>query len=656
MGVSASRVPALAGAVAAALLLALPAPPHARADERNPEPQLLASASAGGGLVAGTAASPIRATVLGGPTLVPEAVRERAATVAGSARRVAGADRYATSVSVSRSVAPSGAREVVLATGEAFADALSAAPLAAELDGPLLLTARARLPAAVATELRRLAPTRITVVGGEGAVASATVSAARAAAGGDSVRVRRLAGTDRYATSVAVAALFGADRPGAVLASGETFPDGVSAGPVAAALRGPLLLTPRLTLHPQVRTELARLSPDRVVVAGGTGAVGLASQLGAESATGVEAERAAGTDRYATSSALARVVTDLRPGTGAWVATGTGFADALVGGVGAAAERGPVLLTPGRGPLGPLSADLARVRGVGTWLQLSLDAVARQQQQPPTVYVAYDAAYRAASLGTLYGWDEPEAVAQLQRLRTVRKADGGYGMERAWDAFGDGSVNPASTSYLISVTDHAGVGLVAGLRAGAVPASEVAALVDLVVDWPRVVGDDGCLAYSMAPTDRGVCVYNVNSSAAWFLQAAWDAGVRREGQQQLAALLYAHDAVLETDGWWPYSSNRLTTRQDWNHNAAMIDFQFQLDVVAGQASLDSVMPGGWVHPDPALASSSDVMGYMRLLPHACEHRGGVPEAARALAAAQWEASATGQLALWAVRTTASCGE
>ena len=365
-------------------------------------------------------------------------------------------------------------------------------------------------------------------------------------------------------------------------------------------------------------------------------------------------ERASGPDRYATSSALAAIVAAVRPATGAFIATGQNFPDALVGGVGAATQSGPVLLTaPGKGALATVAADLGKVRRVGTWLQLSLDLVARQQKQPATAYVAYDAAYQAASLATLYGWDSTEARSQLVRLRSVKKPDGGYGIERAWDAFGDGSVNPVSTSYLVSVTDHAGVGLLVGLRARVVPAGEVGALVDLVMAWPRVEGDDDCLAYSTSPTDRRHCVYNVNSSAAWFLPSAWDAGVRRPGQQELAERLYAHDVAHASGGWWPYSSNQLNVRQDWNHNAAMVDFQFQLDVVAGQASLDALMPGGWVHPDRS--RPNDVQGYLRLLPYACAYRAGVPEAVRGLAAAQKDASESGQLALWAIRTTASCG-
>ncbi len=642
----------LAGTLAALVAATSAAPAHA--DDRNVEPERLAEASLGGGLVADITRPVIQATVLGGTSVLPDTIRDRAAVVAGSSRRIAGSDRFATAVSVSRAIAPSGAREVVLASGMDFPDALSAAPLASRLRGPLLLTTRDRLPSSVASELARLKPTRITVVGGTGAVSQSVADTALAAAGGTPVSVRRLAGTDRYLTSAKVATQFVAGSGGAVLASGSTFPDGVSAGPVAAALRGPLLLTAPSALPPAVRDQLARLQPARLVVAGGTGAVSASAVRAAESVTGLPADRAAGADRYTTSSALAAVVAELRTATGAYLATGQSFPDALVGGVGAATQGGPVLLTaPVKGALGSVAADLARSRRVGSWLQLSLDLLARQQNQPPTAYVAYDAAYQAASIATLYGWGSSEARSQLVRLRSVKKPDGGYGMERAWDAFGDGSLNPASTSYLVSITDHAGIGLLAGLRAGAVPASEVAALVDLVMAWPRVAGDPDCLAYSVASTDRKHCVYNVNSSASWFLQAAHDAGVRRPGQQDLAQRLYQHDVVKASGGWWPYSSSQLTTRQDWNHNAAMVDFQFQLDVQAGQASLDAVMPGGWVHPDRSTAE--DVQGYLRLLPYACGYREGVPAAARTLAARQKDASASGQLALWAVRTTASCG-
>ncbi|NNM46406.1 cell wall-binding repeat-containing protein [Knoellia koreensis] len=629
----------------------------AHADNRNREPSRLAAAAIRGGLVATSSSPVIKASVLGGAAVVPDPVLRRAQDVAGQGARLAGSDRYATAVAVSRVVAPARSSEVVLASGADFPDALSAAPLASRLRGPLLLSGRDRLPASVATELRRLVPSRITVIGGAGALSDKVVADARAAAGGSRVAVRRLAGPNRYATSAQVAAQFPARTPGTVLVSGVTFPDGVAAGPVAASLRGPVLLTGPTSLPDPVRAQLPRLAPGKVVIAGGLGAVSAGVERTVASLTRTVPVRAAGANRYATSSALAALITGTTASSGVVVATGTAYPDALVGGVAAAAARGPVLLTGGqRGALSSLSADIARARLVGPWLQLSLDLLRRQQDLPAGAYTAHDAAYQAATLGTLYGWQEPEVQAQLTRMRSVRKPDGTYGMERAWDAFGDGSVNPASTGYLVTMTDHVGIGMLAGLRAGAVQADEVGSLVDLVLAWPRVTGDEDCLAYSNAPSDRRTCVYNVNSAAAWFLQSAWDAGVRRPGQQELAQRLYQHDLKVYFDGWWPYSALTPTRRQDWNHNAASIDFQFQLDVVAGQRSLDLVMPGGWVHPDPQARTASDVMGYLRLLPYACGYRGGVQEPVRQLSAAQRNASEAGQLALWSTRTTASCGQ
>ena len=53
----------------------------------------------------------------------------------------------------------------------------------------------------------------------------------------------RLAGDDRYHTSVMVAVTFFGAPTAAVLAYAQNFPDGLCAGPLAAAMDAPLLLT-----------------------------------------------------------------------------------------------------------------------------------------------------------------------------------------------------------------------------------------------------------------------------------------------------------------------------------------------------------------------------------------------------------------------------
>lgn len=652
LGAWTRRLP-VAGAVLATAATTLGAAPVAQAQAQTQAPW---AERTGPGLLGRSTAPILRTTLLGTADAVTADQAARLARVSGApVTRLAGPDRYSTAVAVARSLAPSGSPEVVLATGAAFPDALAAGPLATRLSGVLLLTEQGRLPAVVADELTRLRPRRITVVGGAGAVSAAVLAAARSAAGGAAVTVRRLEGPDRYTTASVVSRQF-PRGVGAVLASGGDFPDGVSSGPVAAALGGPVLLTTPDQLSAAARSELTRLSPTRLVIAGGFAVVSPAAESAAESAAGRSAERAAGVDRYATSAALAALLARTRAAGGAFVATGLAFPDALVGGVAAAAQQAPMLLTSARkGGRSVVAAEVARLRVVGAWVQLSLDALARQQGLGG-VHTAFDAAYQMSSLATLYGWADPEVATQLQRVRAARKPDGGYGLDVAWDAFADGSVNPASTSYLVTVTDHVGRALLHARAAGVVGDAEVAALVDLVLGWPSVVGDPDCLGYSPRSSDRRICVYNVNMAAAWFLKAAYDAGVRRPGQLEMSARLYAHDARLQTAGWWPYASSSRSRRQDWNHNAAMIDAQLVLDPAAGQAAIGAVMPGGWQHPDVAARRFDDAMGYTRLLPFACGYRSSaLITADRQVLAAQREASDVGQLTLWAVSTAESCG-
>ncbi|HSQ22537.1 MAG TPA: cell wall-binding repeat-containing protein, partial [Coriobacteriia bacterium] len=87
----------------------------------------------------------------------------------GPEARLAGTDRYATSAQISESTFKS-ASTVVLATGRNFPDALAAAPLAYQLDGPVLLVNEGVVPDAILDEIERLGATSAYIVGGTTAV------------------------------------------------------------------------------------------------------------------------------------------------------------------------------------------------------------------------------------------------------------------------------------------------------------------------------------------------------------------------------------------------------------------------------------------------------------------------------------------------------
>jgi putative cell wall-binding protein/spore germination protein YaaH len=215
---------------------------------------------------------PARIIVVGGPGAVSDAVlAELNAFAPGGATRIFGQDRFATAAAVSAATFPSGAAVAYVTTGTGFADAVSAAPAAARDGAPVLLTGVDLAPPAMLAELARLAPARVVIVGGLGAVSDGVLAAIQATL--PFAAITRLAGADRYATSAAVAATFPAGIPVLYAASGLGFPDAIAAAAAAGSQAAPMVLTDPVSLPASIRDEIIRLGPARAVLAGGIGAV-----------------------------------------------------------------------------------------------------------------------------------------------------------------------------------------------------------------------------------------------------------------------------------------------------------------------------------------------------------------------------------------------
>lgn len=117
---------------------------------------------------------PSEIVVVGGPNAVSASVLDSLRQyTTGSVRRISGPDRYSTGAAVSADVFDPGVAKVFVATGELFPDGLTGAPAAAQSAGPILLVTHDTIPTAVRTELARLQPTDIVLLGGTGALSEA---------------------------------------------------------------------------------------------------------------------------------------------------------------------------------------------------------------------------------------------------------------------------------------------------------------------------------------------------------------------------------------------------------------------------------------------------------------------------------------------------
>lgn len=286
----------------------------------------------------------VAATVLGGGAIVAAPIAG-AVTVPSNVHRIAGATRLATAIGASQDQFPTtgSASAVVLARSDTFPDALAGGPLAAKVHGPLLLTPPAGLDPTVQAEMVRVAAPGSTVyiLGGTSAI-SATVDTKLTSLG---FVPKRLAGTSRFGTAVAVADAMG-DPTTVFEATGLNFPDALAGGPAAIKTGGVILLTNGATQTTETAAYLAAHP-------GGTHyALGGPAAKADPSATPL-----AGDDRFWTAEAVS--ATFFQSATTVGVVTGLNFPDALAAGPDLAAKGAPLLLVPGTGALpDPVATEL----------------------------------------------------------------------------------------------------------------------------------------------------------------------------------------------------------------------------------------------------------------------------------------------------------
>lgn len=134
----------------------------------------------GQGLPAGVAAelkrlAPARVFIVGGTGSVSAQVEADVTAAGYSVTRLAGDDRYETSASVAEWVRSHAgySAEAIVASGTVFADGLSAGVLAGVRNAPVMLTNGYCWDAESSAVLNRIAPTKLTVIGGAGSISSA---------------------------------------------------------------------------------------------------------------------------------------------------------------------------------------------------------------------------------------------------------------------------------------------------------------------------------------------------------------------------------------------------------------------------------------------------------------------------------------------------
>lgn len=212
--------------------------------------------------------------------------------------------------------------------------------------------------------------------------------------------------------------------------------------------------------------------------------------------------------------------------------------------------------------------------------QIAAQAIANAKADDSGDETPHGIASLAAAIATTsaQGWDDPEALALLDRVLAMRLPSGGWGLGYAWDAFRDGTTNPADTTYGVTLYQVGSV-LYRAIEAGRHEYDDaLAALEPLIYSWPRIPVDTGyALAYSDDSNDAqpGLVVHNVNASLGAVLELIDRAGLTTDPERsaRFREEITRQEVATYDPAWhgWPYRDGTADKLQDSAHNAMSIE-------------------------------------------------------------------------------------
>lgn len=247
--------------------------------------------------------------------------------------RITGSDRFEVAVNISKKGWHQNADTVIISNHLAYADALSASPLAYKLNAPILLTQPYRLTDTTKKEIRRLNPTKIIIIGGTGSISHKVETELKSLTSS----VERLSGKDRFEVAYKISKKL-SNNGQAIIAYGLNFPDALAIAPYAAKEEIPILLTLSTKLPSFTEKALEEKNVQNTLIVGGKSSISPKVEKFLP-----DPKRIDGENRFEVAS---NVIRKLNLSTDkAFLSTGLTFADALTGSVLAAKQNAPMLLT-----------------------------------------------------------------------------------------------------------------------------------------------------------------------------------------------------------------------------------------------------------------------------------------------------------------------
>ena len=205
--------------------------------------------------------------IVGGTDSISARVRDelRAYDSDNDVERIGGKDRYETSELVARKVISitGNKNTAVVASGQVFPDALTVGTFASRDGYPILLVKKDIVPSQIERVIKDLDIDKVYIAGGTDTI-SKRVEAKLPRV------IERMAGRDRYETSVAIARSKFKDSKEAFVASGQQFADALVISPVSGKYNLPtLLVSTNASSNQEVKRYIQQSKINKLIAVGG---------------------------------------------------------------------------------------------------------------------------------------------------------------------------------------------------------------------------------------------------------------------------------------------------------------------------------------------------------------------------------------------------
>ncbi|MDR3543481.1 MAG: cell wall-binding repeat-containing protein [Desulfosporosinus sp.] len=204
--------------------------------------------------------------IIGGTGVIPTSIDSELQSMGITPIRIAGQDRYETSVKIAQQItSPS---ELIVTTGEDYPDALSIAPIAGMKQIPIILVPAGYLPDSVKNYISTLNINKTYVLGDSSIIEDSVCN--------QFPNPERIVGSDKYERNIAINKEFDSNfNAGSVcIASGEGFADALTGAAYASKISEPIILVNSVTAT-DTKNYYQQLFPNEnnIYVFGGTGVV-----------------------------------------------------------------------------------------------------------------------------------------------------------------------------------------------------------------------------------------------------------------------------------------------------------------------------------------------------------------------------------------------